>query len=95
MLLYLGVLAVLPQVKGHTEPFNGREGSLEGSLLVARAVAKVEYVCHWNDLINDTTVKPLVLVIGLTLGGIAGIIISIMLFYLSGKAYRGPGGAPM
>lgn len=81
MLLYLGVLAVLPQgticklycfsielkvdlftntVNGHTEPFNGREGSLEGSLLVARAVAKVEYVCHWNDLINDTTVKPLV-----------------------------------
>lgn len=30
------------------------------SLLVARAAAKVEYVCHWDDLITGTTVKPLV-----------------------------------
>lgn len=41
-----------------SEPFSQRRTSL----IVARAAPKVEYICHWNDLITGTNVKPLVYV---------------------------------
>ena len=52
------------------------------SNLVARAdktriATRTQYKCHWPDVIESTKTTPLVLVIGLSIGSLAGIIARI------------------
>jgi len=56
--------------------------------LMARAARPTEYVCHWKDVINTTNTTPLVLVIGLSIGGIAGMGIAGFTFYKAGQTSR-------
>ena len=49
--------------------------------LVARAdrtrtATRTQYVCHWPDVIEGTKTTPMVLVIGLSIGSVAGIVVS-------------------
>lgn len=51
------------------------------SELIARAdttkrAVRTQYICHWADTIETTKTSPMVLVIGLSIGSVAGIIIA-------------------